>query len=263
MMDEGEDDPIIEEVDSERDDIEEYADDIIAPGDEADAEEAMLARKEASNLAELARQYANRMQFAATTAVGLARDVEAACTTVRNVAQRTAHLAKTAVWKERKHEEREEARKAASMDVEDNHMETEQVQMEEDDIEGYAHVIIVSSEEAYADKAGVAWKEAAKLAVMAQQYAHIMMFTAEEAVGLVKDLEANCTEANGVTQRSACTAKRGLRKKRKQVKQEKGRKKQMSPLQEETRERSNKGTRKRRQDAAAASSNSSTGRSAQ
>ena len=75
MMDEGEDDPIIEEVDSERDDIEEYADDIIAPGDEADAEEAMLARKEASNLAELARQYANRMQFAATTCRHLRADI--------------------------------------------------------------------------------------------------------------------------------------------------------------------------------------------
>ena len=119
-MDEGEDDPIIEKVDSDRDDIEEYADDILAPGDEADAKEAMLARKE---LAELARQYANRMQFAATTAVGLARDVEAACTTVRNVAQRSAHLAGTAVWKERKHEERKEARKAAFMDVVDNEMQ--------------------------------------------------------------------------------------------------------------------------------------------
>ena len=189
MMDEGEDDPIIEEVDSERDDIEEYADDIIAPGDEADAEEAMLARKEASNLAELARQYANRMQFAATTAVGLARDVEAACTTVRNVAQRSAHLAGTAVWKERKHEERKNARKAALMDVVDNEMKTEEVQREEDDIEGYAHVIIVSSEEAYVDKAAVAWKEAAKLADMAKQYANMMMFTAEPLLPWASDVE--------------------------------------------------------------------------
>ena len=205
MMDEVEDDPIIEEVHSERDDIEEYADDIIAPGDEADVEEAMLARKEASNLAKLARQYANRMQFAATTAVGLARDVEAACTTARNVAQRTAHLAKTAIGKKRKHEEREDARKAASMDIENNHVETEQVQMEEDNLEGSAHVILVSTEEAYADKAGVAWKEAAKLAVMAQQYAHIMMFTAEEAMGLFKDLQAKCTEANYLTLRLSST----------------------------------------------------------
>ena len=263
MMDAGEDDPIIEKVDSDRDHIEEYADDILAPGDEADAEEARLARKEASYLAELARQYANRIQFAATTAVGLARDVEAACTTVRNVAQRTAHLAETAVWKKRKPEERKEARKAAFMDVEDNEMKTEQVQMEEDDIEGYAHVIIVSSEEAHADKAAVAWKEAAKLADMAKQYANIMMFTAEKAVGLAEDFQEKCTEAKGVTQRSACTAKMGLRKKRKQVKQEKDRKKRMSPLQDETRERSNKGTRKRRQGATAGSTNSSTGRSDQ
>ena len=263
MMDEVEDDPIIEEAPSERDDIEEYADDIIAPGDEADAEEAMLARKEASNLAKLARQYANRMQFAAATAVGLARDVEAACTTARDVAQRTAHLAKTAIGKKRKHEEREDARKAASMEIESNHVKIEQDQMEEVNLEGSAHVILVSTEKAYAEKAGVACKEAAKLAGMAYQYAHILMFTAEEAMGLFKDLQANCTEANGVTHRSACTAKRGLRKKQKQVKQGKGRKKQMSPLQEETRERSKNGTRKRRKDAVAASSNSSTGSSTQ
>ena len=50
-----EDDPIIEEPPSERDEIEEYADDIIAPRDEADVEEAMLARKKAADLTELAR----------------------------------------------------------------------------------------------------------------------------------------------------------------------------------------------------------------
>ena len=65
------------------------------------------------------------------------------------------------------------------------------------------------------------------------------------------------------TQRSARTAKMGIRKKRKQVEQEKDRKKRMSPLQDETRERSNKGTRKRRQGATAGSTNSSTGRSDQ
>ena len=109
----------------------------------------------------------------------------------------------------------------------------------------------------------IACKEAAKLADMAYQYAHNLMFTAEEAMGLFKDLQAKCTEANGVTHSSACTNKRGLRKKQKQVKQGEGRKKQMSPLQEETRERSKNGTRKRRKDAVAASSNSSTGSSTQ
>ena len=263
MMYEGEDDPIIEKVDSDRDDIEEYADDILPPSDEVDAQATMLARKEASYLAELARQYANRMQFAATTAVGLARDVEAACTTVRKVAERSAYLAGTAVWKERKHEERKNARKAALMNVVDKKMKTEKVQREEDDIEGYAHVIIVSSEEPHADKAAVAWKEAAKLAEIAKEYVNMMMFTAEQAVGLAEDLQKKCTETNSVTQRSAYTAKMGLRKKRKQVKQEKDRKKRRSPLQEETRERNNNRTRKRRQDATAGSSNSSTGRSEQ
>ena len=258
-----EDDPIIEEPPSERDEIEEYTDDIIAPRDEADVEEAMLARKKAADLTELARLYANRMQFAAATAVGLARDVAAAYTTVRDVTLRTADVAKTAIRQKRQHEEREDARKAASIEIESDHVKIEEDQMEAVNLEGSAHVILVSTEKAYAEKAGVACKEAAKLAGMAYQYAHILMFTAEEAMGLFKDLQARCTEANGVTHRSACTAKRGLRKKQKQVKQGKGRKKQMSPLQEETRERSKNGTRKRRKDAVAASSNSSTGSSTQ
>ena len=61
--------------------------------------------------------------------------------------------------------------------------------MEEENIEGYAHVIIVSSEEAYVDKAAVAWKEAAKLADMAKQYANMMMFTAEPLLPWASDVE--------------------------------------------------------------------------
>ena len=72
-------------------------------------------------------------------------------------------------------------------------------------LEGSAHVILVSTEKAYAEKAGVACKEAAKLAGMAYQYAHILMFTAEEAMGLFKDLQAKCTEANYLTLRLSST----------------------------------------------------------
>ena len=49
MKDEEEDDTIIEEVDSNKDEIEEDSDVIIASGEEADADEARLARNEASN----------------------------------------------------------------------------------------------------------------------------------------------------------------------------------------------------------------------
>ena len=49
MKDEEEEDTIIEEVDSEKDEIEEFEDVIIASGDQAEAEEARLARNEASN----------------------------------------------------------------------------------------------------------------------------------------------------------------------------------------------------------------------
>ena len=49
MKDEEEEDTIIEEVDSEKDEIEEFEDVVIASGDQADAAEARLARNEASN----------------------------------------------------------------------------------------------------------------------------------------------------------------------------------------------------------------------
>ena len=49
MKDEEEEDTIIEEVDSEKDEIEEFEDVVIASGDQADAAEASLARNEASN----------------------------------------------------------------------------------------------------------------------------------------------------------------------------------------------------------------------
>ena len=240
-----------------------------------DADEARLAWKEASNVAVAARQHADTMQVAAGKAVGLARVLEAACPTAKNVAQGTANLAETAFWKKRKHEEQEEARKAANMDDEDNQMNKGQVQIEEDEIEGYARVVIVdeidkhaqvvivSREEADADKAGRAWRETYELADLAGQYANRMKCRAAKAVSLAEDLEAKCAKAKGAAQRTAHIAETALSKKRKGEEQEEDRKKRMATLQEEARKRNDEEGRKRQRAATSGSSSSSTERNEQ
>ena len=263
MMEEEEDQMIKEEVEFEEEDIEGYSDVVIVSCEEADADKAGLAWKEAAKLADAARQYANRMQFAAAKAVGLAQDLEAVCATAKSVAQRTAHLAETAFWKKRKHEEQEEARKAAMMDEKEDQMIKEEVEFEEEDIEGYSDVVIVSCEEADADKAGLAWKEAAKLADAARQYANRMQFAAAKAVGLAQDLEAVCATAKSVAQRTAHLAETAFWKKRKHEEQEEARKKRMPSEQEEARKRNDEEARKRQQVATSSSSSSSTRRNQQ
>ena len=84
------------------------------------------------------------------------------------------------------HEEQEEARKAASMNDQEKDMNKGQIHIENDEIEGYvpivtvieiekyAQVVLLSHEDADADKAGRAWRETYELAGLAGQYANRM-----------------------------------------------------------------------------------------
>ena len=84
---------------------------LCAPCADADAEKASRAWRETHELADLAIENATRMKRRAAEAVSLAKDLEAKSAKAKAVAQRTAHIAETALLKKRKHEEQEEDRK--------------------------------------------------------------------------------------------------------------------------------------------------------
>ena len=161
------------------------------------------------------------------------------------------------------------------MDDEDNKMKKGQVHIEEDEIEGYvpvvmvnkiddhSQVVLMSHEDADADKAGTAWRETYELADLAGQYANRMKRRAAEAVSLAEDLEAKCAKAKGVAQRTAHIAETALSKKRKGEEQEENRKKRMATLQEEASKRNDEEARKRQRAATSGSSSSSTERKEQ
>ena len=86
-----------------------FADVVIVSEEEADAHKAAQAWKEAHMLAEQARQYASRMQFAAAKAVDLAEDLEAASEAAQEVAKKAAYRAEVAFYKKQRQEEQEEA----------------------------------------------------------------------------------------------------------------------------------------------------------
>ena len=240
-----------------------------------DADEARLAWKEASNVAVAARQHADTMQVAAEKAVGLARVLEAACPTAKKVAQGTANLAETAFSKKRKREKQEEARKAASMDGEDNEMNKGQMHIDKDENEGYVPVLVMDEtkkyerllqltrEDADAEEASREWRETHVLADLAGQYENRMKCRAAEAVSLAIYLEAKCTKAKGVAKRTAHIAETALLKRQKREEQEEDRKKWLATLQEEAMKRNDEEARKRQRAAISGRSSSSTERNEQ
>ena len=200
--------------------------------EEVAADKARREWEEAFDLAIAARQHANKIQDAAGKAVGLARLLEEACPTAKNVAQGMAKISETVFWEKRKHKQQKEAGKAVSMDGEDNEMNKGQMHIEKDENERMVPVLIMDETEkkeqlliltradADAEKASRAWRETHELADLAIENATRMKRRAAEAVSLAKDLEAKSAKAKAVAQRTAHIAETALLKKRKHEEQE-------------------------------------------
>ena len=192
--------------------------------EEVAADKARREWEEASDLAIAARQHANMIQVAAGKAVGLARLLEEACPTAKNVAQGMARISETVFWKKRKHKQQKEAGKAVSMDGEDNEMNKGQMHIEKDENERMVPVLVMDETEkkeqlliltradADAEKASRAWRETHELADLARENATRMKRRAAEAVSLAKDLEAKSGKAKAVAQRTAHIAETALLK---------------------------------------------------
>ena len=238
--------------------------------EEVAADKARFEWEEASDLAIAAGQHANMIQVAAGKAVGLARLLEEACPTAKNVAQGMAKISETVFWEKRKHKQQKEAGKAVSMDGEDNEMNKGQMHIEKDENERMVPVLVMDETEkkeqlliltradADAEKASRAWRETHELADLAKENATRMKRRAAEAVSLAKDLEAKSGKAKAVAQRTAHIAETALLKKRKHEEQEEDRKKRMATMQEEARKQNDEEARKHQRAATSGRSSSST-----
>ena len=235
--------------------------------EEVAADKARREWEEASDLAIAARQHANMIQVAAGKAVGLARLLEEAWPTGKNVAQGMARISETVFWKKRKHKQQKEAGMAVSMDGEDNEMNKGQMHIEKDEnervlvmdeTEKKEQLLILTRADADAEKGSRAWRETHELADLAIENATRMKRRAAEAVSLAKDLEAKSAKAKAVAQRTAHIAETALLKKRKHEEQEEDRKKRMATMQEEARKQNDEEARKHQRAATSGRSSSST-----
>ena len=234
--------------------------------EEVAADKARREWEEASDLAIAARQHANMIQVAAGKAVGLARVVEAACPTAKNVAQGTANLAAMPFFKKRKHEAQEEVRKVAKMDDEDKKMKTGQIQIEENEIEGYVPDVMEKKIDDHTQIALVsneAWSRAFELATEAQKFANRLSHIAAEAMNQAANFDAKCAEAHSAWDRTAVVVETTLSKKQNREEQKEDGKKQMATLHPEARKRNDEETRKCQRASTSGRSTSSTERNEQ
>ena len=191
------------------------------------ADKAKHEWEEASDLAHAAREQANLIQLAASKTVSVARLLELACPTAKNIAHGMAKISETPFWKNRKHKQQKEAGMAVSM--------------------------------ADAEEANRAWKETNALAALTRENADRMKRRVEEAVNLAKDLEAKSVKAEAIAQRAAHIAETARFKKRKHEEEEEDRKKRMATMQEEARKQNNEEARKYRRVAPSRKSSSTDG----
>ena len=232
-------------------------------GEEGEAEN----RSEKScHIAVQAKTHAGVMKDAARKAMELAQTAQEGCKTAHSVAKETANLAAMLFVKKRKHEAQEEVRKVAKMDDEDKKMKTGQIQIEENEIEGYVPDVMEKKIDDHSQIALVsneAWSKTFDLATEAKEYANRLSHIAAEARNQAAKFDAKCEEARSVMQRTADVVETTLSKKQNREEQKEDGKKQMATTHEEARKRNDEETRKCQRASTSGRSTSSTERNEQ
>ena len=231
-----------------------------------EAGEAKDRWEKAFDIAVEAKAYASVMQDAATKAKELAKVAQEGCKTAQSVAKGTANLAAMPFFKKRKHEAQEEVRKVAKMDDEDKKMKTGQIQIEENEIEGYVPDVMEKKIDDHSQIALVsneAWSKTFELATEAKEYANRLSHIAAEARNQAAKFDAKCEEARSVMQRTADVVETTLSKKQNREEQKEDGKKQMATTHEEARKRNDEETRRCQRASTWGRSTSSTDRNEQ
>ena len=218
------------------------------------------------HIAVQANTYADVMKEAASKAMELAQTAQEGCKTAHSVAKETANLARMPFVKKRKHEAQEEVRKVAKMDDEDKKMKTGQIQIEENEIEGYVPDVIEKKIDDHTQIALVsneAWSKTFELATEAQEFANRLSHIAAEAMNQAANFHAKCAEDKSACDRTAVVVETTLSKKPNREEQKEDGKKQMATTYEEDRKRNDEETRRCQRASTWGRSTSSTDRNEQ